>query len=111
MNTDHVKKHNFWLKDDHQLLATLNTKYHSMTTSETTNFPPLVHFIWLGPNPQPKTFPKIFAQWQSLNPSFEVKLWQESDLPSLSLINSKVILNTELNPALRADFLRVELLY
>ena len=42
---------------------------------------------------------------------FEIKVWGEDDLPNLELVNSEVILDTQLNPALRSDFLRLELLF
>jgi mannosyltransferase OCH1-like enzyme len=40
-----------------------------------------------------------------------IKIWGEADLESLDLIHREVILDKDLNPALRADFLRLELLY
>ena len=49
--------------------------------------------------------------WVKHNPTFAIKLWQEADLSSLTLENPDVICNETLNPALRADFLRLELLY
>ena len=42
---------------------------------------------------------------------FEIKVWGEDDLPNLELVNSEVILDTQLNPALRSDFMRLELLF
>ncbi len=45
------------------------------------------------------------------HPHFEIKLWTEADLTSLHLQNADVICDLTLNPALRADFLRLELLY
>jgi len=49
--------------------------------------------------------------WLNHHPYFQLKLWKEGDLESLTLVNRKVICDTSLNPALRADFLRLELLY
>lgn len=71
----------------------------------------LIHFIWLGPRPLPASFESILPRWRELNPGFEVRLWTETDLEGLQLVNKEVIANTSLNPGLRADFLRLELLY
>ena len=49
--------------------------------------------------------------WTTHHPDFEIKLWTETDLSSLHLQNADVICDLTLNPALRADFLRLELLY
>jgi mannosyltransferase OCH1-like enzyme len=53
--------------------------------------------------------------WRKHNPKdqFEYKLWTEDDLPALAphLQNKDVIFDKNLNPALRADFLRLELLF
>ena len=49
--------------------------------------------------------------WQTHHPNFKVNLWREEDLKGLNLINGSVIYDTSLNPALRADFLRLELLF
>ena len=38
-------------------------------------------------------------------------MWGEDDLSALELVNQDIIGNKQLNPALRADFLRLELLY
>lgn len=49
--------------------------------------------------------------WQMNHPDYEIKMWGEDELPNLELINRDIICNKQLNPALRADFLRLELLY
>jgi mannosyltransferase OCH1-like enzyme len=76
----------------------------------------IIHFIWVGPKPIPISFVKqMLPTWQSLNPLAEIKIWTEKEVLSLAdegvLVNKDVILNTTLNPGLRADFLRLELLY
>lgn len=45
------------------------------------------------------------------HPDFKVTLWTEADLELLDMSNKQVICDQTLNPALRADFLRLELLY
>ena len=59
----------------------------------------------------PKTFDKIWSMWEKNHPDFKLKLWKEEDLSELNLQNHHVINDKSLNPALRADFLRLELLY
>ena len=49
--------------------------------------------------------------WADHNPDFKIHFWGEAELLDLKLENKDVICNTDLNPALRADFLRLELLY
>ena len=49
--------------------------------------------------------------WKIHHQNFEIKLWKEEDLDGINLTNKNVICDTSLNPALRADFLRLELLY
>ncbi len=76
----------------------------------------IIHFIWVGPKPIPSSFvEQILPTWRSLNPLAEIKIWTEKEVLALAeegvLLNKDVILNTTLNPGLRADFLRLELLY
>jgi mannosyltransferase OCH1-like enzyme len=73
--------------------------------------PRLIHFIWLGPKPVPATFAAILEMWRQHHSDFEIKVWGEKDLPSLELANLEIIMDTQLNPALRSDFLRLELLF
>jgi len=79
------------------------------------SFPKLIHFIWLGPKPIPDTFVNfLLPQWRDKHlesSGYEIKIWGETDLESLDfLLHREVILDKDLNPALRADFLRLELL-
>ena len=75
-----------------------------------------MHFIWLGSNPIPPTFTNILLpQWREKHPAeqgYQVMVWGEAEVAELTFLqNRDVILNQELNPALRADFLRLELLH
>ena len=54
---------------------------------------------------------EILPTWVEKHPDFEVKIWTEDHLGDLELRNSSVILNKDLNPGLRADFLRLEILH
>ena len=48
--------------------------------------------------------------WRKHHSGFNIKVWGEKELESLNLQNAEIILDTQLNPALRSDFLRLELL-
>ena len=76
----------------------------------------MIHFIWLGMKPVPQTFTSfLLPQWREKHPEdegYEIKIWDEDQVTALDFIHNRdVILDKELNPALRADFLRIELLH
>lgn len=74
--------------------------------------PKIIHFIWIGPNPQPKTFIDHYQkQWREAHPDFEFRVWVEESLDKEEFTLSKIILDKSLNPGLRADALRYEILY
>ena len=53
-----------------------------------------------------------WKQFHAESDGFQVKIWGEDEILQLNfLVNKGVILNKKLNPALRADFLRLELLH
>ena len=73
--------------------------------------PKLIHFIWIGSNSQPKLFKDIFLeQWINLHPEYEVKIWTGEDLQKIKLQNEKYIMDSSINPGLRADALKLEIL-
>lgn len=81
-----------------------------------TEFTRIIHFIWVGDKPIPSSFTEqILPDWRSVNPLADIRIWTEKEVLTLAeagvLVNKDVILNTTLNPGLRADFLRLELLY
>ncbi len=79
---------------------------------ETQKIPNLIHFIWVGSNPQPQTFTDYFLpQWQHSHPDFTFKVWTEQDLDTLELVNARHIRDKSLNPGFRADLLRLEILF
>ena len=80
------------------------------------DFPKILHFIWLGVNPIPESFTNVLLpQWRAKHPEdegFQIMMWGEAEVAELDFLqNREVILDQELNPALRADFLRIELLH
>jgi mannosyltransferase OCH1-like enzyme len=74
--------------------------------------PKILHFIWIGVNPVPKSFLEVyFPQWKAAHTDYEIKMWSEETLDSQEqFINKGIILDKSLNPGLRADALRLEVL-
>ena len=119
----HVKKQNYWLKSDSEAVNLFCDSFSKLysKTPETTEIPRIIHFIWLGKKQIPESFTtKLLPQWQEKHPvsdGYRIEIWREEDLTDsvklegLELKNADIILDKELNPALRADFLRLELLY
>ena len=68
--------------------------------------PKIFHIIWIGPNPYP--FGEYKESWLKHNPHWELKYWNNDNLPDL--YNQKIF---DLIPswAGKADILRYELLY
>lgn len=46
--------------------------------------PRVFHRIWLGPDPMPDAFQRYGDTWTKLHPSWEMRLWTEENLPSVS---------------------------
>lgn len=42
--------------------------------------PKIIHYVWLGDNPLPEEDAKYIADWQRLNPDFEIRHWSEKDV-------------------------------
>ncbi|WP_246438332.1 glycosyltransferase family 32 protein [Lipingzhangella halophila] len=74
----------------------------------TVRIPKIVHVIWVGPDPFP--YPENLDSFEWHNPSWEVRLWTDDNLPELH--NQDVYdAMRHLHPAVRADLLRLELLH
>lgn len=67
--------------------------------------PKILHFIWLGELPIPKTV----TLWETINPDWEIRLWTDRNLPSFR--NYSVFMQAHEHKNLQADILRVNLLY
>jgi mannosyltransferase OCH1-like enzyme len=72
--------------------------------------PQRLHFVWLGATPLPRLFRHYMEGWQEHNPDLEVKLWTEQDIAGLDLQNREII-ESHPNILVRADILRLELVY
>jgi mannosyltransferase OCH1-like enzyme len=51
-----------------------------MQRAAATRIPKLLHYVWVGGSPIPSRFRKNIRSWQRHNPSFEIKLWNESNI-------------------------------
>ncbi|MUL39645.1 hypothetical protein FZ103_00355 [Streptomonospora sp. PA3] len=78
--------------------------------AHTMHIPRIVHVVWVGDKPYPYT--DNLRTWADHNPNWDVWLWTDNNLPSIRLHNQDVYdALMHLHPAVRADLLRLELLY
>jgi mannosyltransferase OCH1-like enzyme len=70
--------------------------------------PPIVHQIWLGPDPLPAEFRRYGKSWLEHNPGWELRLWTEETLPDD--LTRREVYERLRQPAERSDILRLELL-
>lgn len=68
--------------------------------------PKLIHYIWLGDQPLPKTDQQYIDGWRRLNPGFRIRRWSEKDinLRQYPLIQKAL---AEQRWALAADIIRI----
>lgn len=72
-----------------------------------SNIPKILHFIWLGKLPQPKS---IFT-WHKHHSDWEIKIWDDEAIESLNLINSSIYFQPTRRYNQRSDVARLEILY
>lgn len=68
--------------------------------------PKIIHFIWVGTKPFP--FDKNIKIWKSYHSDWKFNLWTDSNIP---LLYNQDIYNKVPIEAIKADILRIELLY
>ena len=71
--------------------------------------PKKIHQIWIGKN-LPNQYQKWCLEWKKYNPDYEYKLWNESEILRLGLVNEKIFLETN-NVGIKSDIARYEILY
>lgn len=71
--------------------------------------PKIIHQIWLGKNPFPQKFKRITQKWIQMHPGWQYKLWTDSNVNEISLINKKFFYEST-NMGERSDILRLEIL-
>jgi mannosyltransferase OCH1-like enzyme len=75
----------------------------------TRRIPPILHQVWLGPNPLPDEFAAYRETWRERHPGWTLELWTEDHLPG-ELRRPEVYDRLRV-PAERADILRLEVLW
>jgi mannosyltransferase OCH1-like enzyme len=71
--------------------------------------PPILHQIWLGPDPFPAEYTGFRQTWIDRHPGWELRFWSEDDLPA-DLRRPEAAERLRV-PAERADILRIEVLW
>ncbi len=71
--------------------------------------PPIIHQIWVGPDPMPDEFQEYRRSWQRHHPGWEVRLWTEETVPEG--VRRPEVYDRLRVPAERSDILRLEVLY
>lgn len=83
----------------------------SMTASQNSSIPKVIHQIWIGPNPPPTKWINSFkVDFIKHNPGWTYRLWTEKEINQLELVNRELY-DQEKNLAGKADILRYEILY
>ena len=72
--------------------------------------PKIIHYIWLGGNPEPKILNKCKKTWQKYCPDYEIKRWDESNLNINESKYAKEAYDSK-KFAFASDYLRLKILY
>lgn len=97
----------FYTSPDWALMQKLfETNYHS--NGSKYKIPKKIHQIWLG-REFPDKYKKFAESWQKYHPTWEYRLWTDKDIPNLK-ITSKFYFDQAVNPAMRSDIMRYEIL-
>lgn len=80
------------------------------------SIPRIVHHVWPGPDPIPYTFRANMATFADWNPDWEHRLWTESDLDGLRMVNRDLYDRAKEDAPddwlrWRADIARLEIVY
>jgi mannosyltransferase OCH1-like enzyme len=70
--------------------------------------PHIFHHVWVGPDPLPEEFLRFRRSWQDLHPGWEMRLWDEENLPTD--FRRREIYDRLRIPAERSDMIRLEIL-
>jgi mannosyltransferase OCH1-like enzyme len=72
--------------------------------------PRIIHQIWVGQNPLPKKSKEFIKKIKELHPTFEYRLWGNTDITPHNFVNIDYINKTD-SYAQKADIMRYEILY
>lgn len=93
-------KANFWVNSDDDFLMRAQevNRITLYTSGDCQQFiPRIAHFIWLGSAALPKYATACMERFQSLHPSWQMKLWDDSTVSSLQWTGNKDIFMTSSN--------------
>ncbi|MCL4360890.1 hypothetical protein M1446_00870 [Candidatus Dependentiae bacterium] len=85
-------------------------KIHNINDKSEYKIPPIIHHIWIGPNPLPKESEILIESWKKYHPDWAHKLWTNEDLKDFKLTNKKQF-DSATNWGEKSDILRYEILY
>ena len=74
----------------------------------TYRIPKKIHQIWLG-SPLPEVYREYTESWVKFHPDWEYKLWTDKDVKGIRIM-SKQCYRRAVNPAMKSDILRYEIL-
>jgi FkbM family methyltransferase len=98
---------NIILTKDNQDKFNFNWFIQSIDKKSIT-IPKVIHRIWLGKNPIPKTYEDYFDGWKKLHPEWSFYTWYDKDIENFINYNKIQEANTY---AGKADIARYEILY
>jgi mannosyltransferase OCH1-like enzyme len=82
--------------------------YNNFELLENTVIPKKIHQIWLG-GALPDNYKRLTESWLKYNPDWEYKLWTDSEVAELELVNREVF-DSMKNLGMKSDLLRFEIL-
>jgi hypothetical protein len=98
-------------KKDREIYQELLNLYKSYQRSlePLHTIPKIFHQIWLGTKPIPERYQTFIAKLKQLHPTWDYRLWQDSDLESFEFKN-RDLFDLSTNVAEKADILRYAIL-
>jgi hypothetical protein len=84
-------------------------KPSQLEASAEPRFAKIIHQIWIGPNPVPKSYQYYAKLWQDMHPDWEYKLWTDKDVEGWDFPNKDLYYKAR-SYAERSDILRMEAL-
>lgn len=80
----------------------------SVAEQQSRGIPKIIHQIWLG-SPFPEKYKKYQQSWKKYHPDWEYRLWTETEIARLPMINRKLY-EKSVNYGERSDIVRYEIL-
>ena len=99
--------------DKWDLLSNYFKRYYNQLNNEISvekKIPKKIHQIWIGPKKIPKRYLHWGKSWIKNNPKWDYKLWTNTELNQLSMINRSLYDSTT-NIGFKSDIARYEILY